>query len=45
MNDKNVADMKKHMMKMKISMKNMEKCMGGDTENAAEEKAATEEKD
>lgn len=37
-------EMKKHMMKMKICMKNMEKCMG-DTENDKEEKDMNEEQD
>lgn len=39
-----MGDMKKHMMKMKILMKAMDKCMG-DEENAKEEKMANEEQD
>lgn len=39
-----MGDMKKNMMKMKILMKAMDKCMG-DSENAKEEKMMDEEQD
>lgn len=39
-----MADMKKHMMKMKILMKAMEKCMG-DVESPEEEAMSNEEED